>query len=88
MVARRYLISGRVQGVNFRAATRHRALELHIQGHARNLADGRVEVQASGDQSALVQLEEFLRRGPPFARVTAVESTEIPDMVASGFSIG
>lgn len=69
MSLRRYRVRGRVQGVSFRASTRDRALALRLAGHARNLADGSVEVFASGDRAALSALEAWLRQGPPAARV-------------------
>lgn len=69
----RFHVSGLVQGVFFRASTQARARELGLSGHARNLADGRVEVVAGGDPAALDELERWLRRGPPGARVDAVE---------------
>lgn len=72
MLTQRFLVSGRVQGVCFRAATRDRALELGLVGHARNLADGRVEVIAVGNADQLAALESFLWRGPPLARVESV----------------
>ncbi len=88
MTQRRYLISGRVQGVNFRSATRQRARELGVQGYARNLPDGRVEVLAGGAPAAMEQLENFLWQGPSFARVTSVESEETDALVPLGFTIG
>lgn len=88
MAARRYLVSGRVQGVSFRAATRQRARELGVDGHARNLADGRVEVVASASDGLLAQLESFLWRGPPYARVDKVEVADVDDPVQPGFRIG
>jgi len=88
MTQRRYLISGRVQGVNFRSATRQRARELGVQGYARNLPDGRVEVLAGGEPAAMEQLENFLWQGPSFARVTSVESEETDALVPLGFTIG
>lgn len=69
METRRYLVSGKVQGVFFRASTHAEARRLGISGHARNLPDGRVEVVACGDAAALAELEAWLRRGPPQARV-------------------
>ncbi|MCB1831770.1 MAG: acylphosphatase [Chromatiaceae bacterium] len=66
------LVSGRVQGVFFRASTREQALSLGITGYARNLADGRVEVMACGENSAVSQLRNWLTRGPVAAQVTAV----------------
>ena len=72
MSAARYFVSGKVQGVWFRASAREQALALGLRGHARNLADGRVEVLAVGDAAALAQLEAWLHRGPAHARVDAV----------------
>ena len=88
MPTRRYLVSGRVQGVSFRAATRHRARELGVDGHAHNLADGRVEVIASASDALLAQLESFLWRGPPHARVDAVEVVNVDVVVLPGFRVG
>lgn len=87
MSVRRFLVSGRVQGVFFRASTRDRARRLDLDGHARNLDDGRVEVLASGTSEALAALEEWLRVGPPAARVDGVEIRTLPDdtRVATGF---
>ena len=70
----RFLVSGRVQGVYFRASARARALELGLLGYARNLDDGRVEVLACGDSSDLERFRQWLHQGPPQARVTALES--------------
>lgn len=88
MPTRRFLISGHVQGVSYRAATRHEARALGLEGHARNLPDGRVEVLAQGSEEALAKLESWLWRGPPLARVDAVEATEAKALAASGFVIG
>ena len=68
----RFVVSGRVQGVFFRAATRDEALRLGITGHAINRADGSVEVVACGTVDAVAALERWLERGPPLARVGAV----------------
>ena len=73
MPAARFLIIGKVQGVWFRAATCEQAMRLGLHGHARNLADGRVEVLAVGDADAIEHLANWLHRGPPLARVDAVE---------------
>ncbi len=72
MRAARFLVSGKVQGVFFRASTRERALDLGLSGRATNLPDGRVEVVAAGDAAALDLLEAWLRLGPPAARVESV----------------
>lgn len=71
-VARRAFVDGRVQGVWFRGATAERAASLGVRGHARNLADGRVEVLAVGAEDAVAALVEWLHRGPPAAHVTGV----------------
>jgi acylphosphatase len=70
-------VSGRVQGVFFRASTRQRAAELGVTGHARNLPDGRVEVLACGPEHAVRQLCDWLWIGPPSAEVTRVEVTDL-----------
>lgn len=69
----RLLISGRVQGVFFRACTRDEARRLGVKGWVRNLPDGRVEVLAQGNLEQLKALEAFCRKGPPHARVHNVE---------------
>jgi acylphosphatase len=78
-IARRCLVSGRVQGVYFRASTRDRARSLGITGYARNLPDGRVEVLACGARATVQELCAWLWQGPPAARVDAVAIEEIPD---------
>jgi acylphosphatase len=69
MKAARFLVRGKVQGVFFRASAQQRATELGLTGHARNLIDGSVEVVAQGEADALETLAEWLRVGPPSARV-------------------
>lgn len=75
--ATRFLVSGRVQGVGFRAFVRRQALRLGLRGSAANLADGRVEVIVLGTDDAIDRLEQALRAGPPLSRVTGVERDEI-----------
>ncbi|GAB3731499.1 acylphosphatase [Luteimonas pelagia] len=85
----RFLVSGRVQGVFFRASTRERAQALGLRGRALNLPDGRVEVVAAGDAAALDALAAWLAEGPPSARVDSVTREAIePADVAAGFSTG
>ena len=85
MPAARFLVEGQVQGVFFRAGTQARAVELGLRGHARNLGDGRVEVVAEGDAPALDALAEWLRVGPPAARVDRVTREEIAERAIHGF---
>lgn len=68
-MATRFLVSGKVQGVWFRVSTRDVAVGLGLRGYARNLADGRVEVLATGDADSIELLASWLRHGPPLARV-------------------
>lgn len=85
LVAARFLISGRVQGVFFRASTRQQALRLGLDGSARNLADGRVEVIAQGEAAALEALATWLEQGPDLADVDAVVREPWTGPVAAGF---
>ena len=71
-MAKHFIVSGRVQGVFFRAATKQKADTLHLTGWVRNLASGEVEVLAVGEEAALTQLEAWLHRGPSAAQVTQV----------------
>lgn len=88
MAAARFLVSGRVQGVFFRASTREQAQRLGLSGHALNLDDGRVEVLAQGEEAAIEALASWLRKGPPMARVDWLERTDWEGQGASGFVIG
>jgi len=81
----RFLVTGRVQGVCFRAFTRDEALRLNVCGHARNLDDGSVEVLACGDDAALAALERWLLHGPPAARVAAVQRHPCNEPPPAGF---
>jgi acylphosphatase len=74
---RRYLVSGRVQGVYFRHSTRLEAERLGLRGLARNLADGSVEVIVAGEPAALDTLRAWLQHGPPQARVARVEESNL-----------
>lgn len=76
MAAQRFLVSGRVQGVFFRASTRTQALQLGLKGYAKNLPDGRVEVVALGEAAALAALSQWLWRGPAAAQVTEVQVSD------------
>nr|WP_283815829.1 acylphosphatase [Bradyrhizobium lablabi] len=66
---REYLISGRVQGVGFRAFVQQHLSELGLEGAVENLRDGRVHVTAAGPMAQLDQLEPWLRKGPPASKV-------------------
>ena len=68
-VARHVSVYGRVQGVFFRAWTRDQAVELGVTGWVRNCPDGRVDMHIEGEEAAVAQLTDRLRRGPPAAQV-------------------
>jgi acylphosphatase len=88
-VARRFIVSGRVQGVGFRYFTHDLARREGLSGRVRNLADGRVEVCAEGDVETLARLEAALWRGPSRARVDNVEVEAIePTGQHHGFMVG
>ncbi len=84
----RFVVSGKVQGVFFRASTRAEAQRLGLCGYAKNLADGRVEVLAVGTDNALEQLAQWLHHGPPQARVDGLERHDAGDYSGRGFLIG
>jgi acylphosphatase len=77
LICKRFVVSGKVQGVFFRASTRQQALQLGIRGYAKNLANGSVEVLAMGPVAAVGLLEQWLWQGPPTAKVSSVEVLEM-----------
>lgn len=83
----RCFVSGRVQGVFFRAATRRKAEELHLCGWVRNLADGRVEVLACGSETAVRALQEWLWEGPPHAAVRDVSCAPAEPPASDRFEV-
>jgi len=76
LTARRFLISGRVQGVGFRYFAQRVARQIGVKGWARNLDDGSVEVFAAGTAAQISELEGRLRQGPPAADVRGFEVGE------------
>jgi acylphosphatase len=87
MICRRCLVSGRVQGVFFRASAREQAVRLGIRGLARNLPDGRVEVLACGSRASVDALCEWLQSGPLLAQVTGVECSMHEMAPPDGFRV-
>lgn len=85
--ARRYLISGMVQGVGYRAFAERSARRMGVTGWAKNLDDGRVEVHANGTAGQLDDFEAQLRQGPRWAQVHAVEVSEATVSREAGFHI-
>ena len=86
--ALRCRVTGRVQGVFFRASTQRQARSLGLTGYARNLADGSVEVLAVGPPAALDELRTWLRVGPSKARVDTVDCSPepLPDPLPGRFA--
>ena len=86
-MARRFVISGMVQGVGFRAFAERSARQIGVTGWARNLDDGGVEVQANGTVEQLDDFEAQVRQGPRWAQVRAVEVSEAAVSYETGFHI-
>jgi acylphosphatase len=88
IVAKRFLVSGRVQGVGFRWFVQDHAAAEGVHGWVRNLPDGRVEALVEGDDEAVLRVERALRRGPSGADVEqVVVEAAVPSGRATGFSI-
>jgi len=84
LIARRYVIRGRVQRVGFRLFVEDAAQRENVQGYVRNRHDGSVEIVAEADADAMQRFELAVRRGPPGSRVEDVETTDLP--VSSRFA--
>jgi len=83
----RALVSGDVQGVGFRVATRAEAQRIGLAGFVRNRDDGSVEVEAEGTVGAVDSLLEWLAHGPPGSRVDSVATHHLDVTGQSGFGI-
>jgi acylphosphatase len=89
MICQKGLVSGRVQGVFYRATAAQRARELGIRGYAKNLPDGRVEVLAWGEEREVKLFMDWLWIGSSASKVTSVEITQVEtgrDQVPRGFN--
>jgi acylphosphatase len=80
-------ITGRVQGVWFRASTKSIADQLSLNGFVRNEPDGAVYAEVSGDPAAIREFITWCHRGPELARVTEVVVTDIKDLGIQGFEV-
>ncbi len=88
MICRRYLVSGRVQGVFYRASAQRYAQSMGLNGWVRNLRDGRVELLACGEESVLEKLEKWLEIGPEYAKVTNIKViTENLSSIPAAFNV-
>lgn len=77
-IAKKYVITGRVQGVGYRFFAERVANQLGLAGYVRNLADGNVEAYAIGNEVSLEEFRRHLAEGPRGARVSGVEESEAP----------
>lgn len=82
-----FRVSGRVQGVFFRASTRQKAVELGVSGWVRNCADGDVEGVACGDETQLAAFRSWLADGPPMATVEKMDFEDCDDGLFDTFEV-
>ena len=87
IIARRYRVQGRVQGVGFRAYVHRNAVKLGITGWVRNLDDGSVEAHAQGPAHQVSALEGLLRTGPRWGEVRHVDVNESSPLAGDGFLV-
>jgi acylphosphatase len=89
MVARRYVVTGRVQGVGYRNFVEHTAGKLNVDGYVRNRRDGSVEVFAMGTAEELQKLRQALERGPMMAQVSRVaeEPSDVEARYVGNFTV-
>lgn len=88
MMAKRLIISGKVQGVWYRVSAKQQADQLGLTGYVRNLPGGAVEAFVQGPEDALIAFESWCRSGPPHAKVLNIESTQqTPDPSLGDFDI-
>ena len=85
---KKIFVSGHVQGVFFRDSTRNMANQLNLSGGVRNLRDGRVEVQVTGDDVGVQTLIKWLKIGPKFAKVSTIDVIDCPKNLLEHFQNG
>ncbi|MEE8583312.1 MAG: acylphosphatase [Acidobacteriota bacterium] len=86
-MTRRYLLSGRVQGVGFRFFTQRAATQLGVVGWVRNCPDGAVEAVAQGSEEALQAFRQHLQQGPSWSEVRRIEETRAEPGTFTAFNI-
>jgi acylphosphatase len=87
VIARRIVVSGRVQGVFFRDTMRRIAGEHGVAGWVRNRDDGTVEAHLEGEPAAVDAVVAWARSGPPRAEVSGVEAGDVPPEGLGGFAV-
>lgn len=80
-------VSGKVQGVYFRASSQQVAIEHCVSGYARNLADGDLEVLMCGEKSNVEKMLDWLKHGPPLAEVAKIQQKQVQFQEHNFFSI-
>ena len=86
-ICKRCIVSGRVQGVSYRAATQQQAQALNLTGYAKNLPDGSVEVLACGAERDINELCAWLWEGPRMSQVSEVQCSDVMDQNLRGFVV-
>lgn len=87
-IARKFVISGIVQGVGFRFFAQRSAARHQVWGYVRNLKDGRVEAHAEGDAKSVEDFKHDILTGPVYAKVEEIEETVLePSNIYSSFRI-
>lgn len=86
-ICKYWTVSGRVQGVWFRASTKTEAEKLGLTGWVKNLPDGRVAVMACGPEAKIQALHDWLKQGPPLANVTELLDEEVPSANYQRFDV-
>jgi len=76
-IARKFIISGEVQGVGYRFFAQRAAAEHQVKGYVRNLSDGRVEVLAEGHADVVEAFKHDLAAGPAYSEVTHIEELNV-----------
>jgi acylphosphatase len=86
-IARHISVTGRVQGVFFRSWTREQADALEVTGWVRNCPDGRVDAHLEGEEAAVEQMIERMRRGPPSAKVEDIRLWDVAPCDFDSFEV-
>ena len=87
MIARSVRVTGRVQGVFFRAWTCEQAQELHVTGWVRNCDDGSVEAHVEGEEGSVEQLIGKIHDGPPGAQVAELQVSDASTEALNSFEV-
>lgn len=87
LICKKYVISGRVQGVGYRAYTSAQAQKLGINGWVCNRPNGDVECTAVSTPEELAHFEKALYQGPPLSRVDSIQISSLPNVQYQGFKI-